>query len=550
MHFRRKPKQMNSTMSAFKNMLKMELQQQNLMLEAQTAAVSPISPVFSPFVIGKATDSVSEHRKTLELKFRPKDIKIEENDLFLPQSSALLLATMKSPTEVGLEWEMNFLANVDSHKTRMNEDFQEAQRRCNTKKNRYQNVLANDNSRVMLEAKKYDIESKRLISGYDYINANYIPMDLFRLAKQSTPKPSQPQNEVLIQTLYDRFFDPSFQDVFQYSTSTPKSIENQTQNIVIPSESCCHDYIATQAPINETLLDFWEMVIEQDCFLLVSLTQDQGLSVFQFPQIQTPLSAKPIQFPTETTPITFEDKIWSQKIASSSTPGYWPKDKLTPNFVPIPEGSELRNEEFLARFFTKKQKNSEEFVSQEFGFKIELLDERNFVDELCVYRRLKITHCPFGFEKEVSSLQFLGWPDMETPESAQIFAKFMKRLDVISMIHNISGTDSENPHILVHCNAGIGRTGTLLASHVIFHEYYQFLQKKNQEDQQNFLFNIVECVYKLKNQRSGMVQNSKQLFFIYQAVEAMIGMITPPQQQKQEVEIMKENSCSNSNPKQ
>lgn len=96
MHLRRKPKQMNSAMSAFKDMLKKELQQQNLMFEAQNpSSPSPISPVMNPFVIGKATDSVSEHRKTLELKFRPKEIKIDENDLFLPQSAALLLASMK-----------------------------------------------------------------------------------------------------------------------------------------------------------------------------------------------------------------------------------------------------------------------------------------------------------------------------------------------------------------------------------------------------------------------------------------------------------------------
>lgn len=67
--------------------------------------------------------------------------------------------------------------------------------------------------------------------------------------------------------------------------------------------------------------------------------------------------------------------------------------------------------------------------------------------------------------------------------------------------------------ILVHCSAGIGRTGTLVA---IYQIYDQF--KRAQKNKRPFNFSIYNTVLRLRQMRQYMVQTPGQYFFIYQFI--------------------------------
>ena len=67
--------------------------------------------------------------------------------------------------------------------------------------------------------------------------------------------------------------------------------------------------------------------------------------------------------------------------------------------------------------------------------------------------------------------------------------------------------------LLVHCSAGIGRTGTLLA---IYEIYQDFLRAENKN--REFKFSVFDTVFRLRHMRHFMVQTEEQYSFIYRFI--------------------------------
>jgi len=86
---------------------------------------------------------------------------------------------------------------------------------------------------------------------------------------------------------------------------------------------------------------------------------------------------------------------------------------------------------------------------------------------------------------------------------------FRHLLHLVDAVHNGRGP------ILVHCSAGIGRTGTFCCVHTIV----QKLDKDyNERPNETPTFNVFETILKLRANRAGMVQTKDQFEFCYRAV--------------------------------
>jgi len=72
-----------------------------------------------------------------------------------------------------------------------------------------------------------------------------------------------------------------------------------------------------------------------------------------------------------------------------------------------------------------------------------------------------------------------------------------------------------NGPILVHCSAGIGRTGTFAAIHSTLKKVELQLKEKPDEEP---TINLVEVVLELRKQRPNMVQTVEQYEFCYLAI--------------------------------
>ena len=66
----------------------------------------------------------------------------------------------------------------------------------------------------------------------------------------------------------------------------------------------------------------------------------------------------------------------------------------------------------------------------------------------------------------MTHLQTKKWADLTAPEDTKIM------LDMVQAIRAISHTRDSPKPILVHCSAGVGRTGTFIAVYKLIEDFY------------------------------------------------------------------------------
>lgn len=196
-------------------------------------------------------------------------------------------------------------------------------------------------------------------------------------------------------------------------------------------------FISTQGPTNETIEDFWTMIEQYNCNVIVMLCK------------------------------TIE--LGKEKCAT-----YWEPKK-----------------DIKYTIKTLNEEKKEEFI----------------------IRKIQIINNITKKNKEVTQIHFTGWPDHGVPDTSngKIFDAFHT---MIELVDNLKG---DGPAV-VHCSAGVGRTGTFLSMYFLEKEIRTQIEKKVNEIQ----FNIFNLVRKLKEMRLYLVQNFSQYNFIYQYVEYLL----------------------------
>ncbi|XP_064173171.1 receptor-type tyrosine-protein phosphatase epsilon-like isoform X3 [Anguilla rostrata] len=99
----------------------------------------------------------------------------------------------------------------------------------------------------------------------------------------------------------------------------------------------------------------------------------------------------------------------------------------------------------------------------------------------------------------VTQLHFTSWPDFGVPFSPIGMLKFLKKVKTVN--------PSYAGPVVVHCSAGVGRTGTF----IVIDGMIDMMHVEQKID-------VFSFVCKIRNQRSQMVQTDMQYSFIYQAL--------------------------------
>ncbi|XP_044270213.1 tyrosine-protein phosphatase Lar isoform X1 [Tribolium madens] len=128
------------------------------------------------------------------------------------------------------------------------------------------------------------------------------------------------------------------------------------------------------------------------------------------------------------------------------------------------------------------------------------------VQELATYciRTFQINKQGFSDRREVKQLQFTAWPDHGVPDHPAPFLQFLRRVSSLN--------PSDVGPVVVHCSAGVGRTGCF----IVIDSMLERMRHEKTVD----IYGHVTC---LRAQRNYMVQTEDQYIFIHDALlEAVI----------------------------
>ncbi|XP_020311899.1 tyrosine-protein phosphatase non-receptor type 5 [Oncorhynchus kisutch] len=181
-------------------------------------------------------------------------------------------------------------------------------------------------------------------------------------------------------------------------------------------------YIATQGPTVNTVGDFWRMVWQERCPIIVMITN-------------------------------LEEK--NEKCAE-----YWPEDSVTHEGIEIKVVTVTQEDDYSLRVFTLK------------------FD---------------------GEERSLRQYWYTSWPDQKTPDKAP---------PLLELVEEVEQARAEAPPtsgpVIVHCSAGIGRTGCFIATSILCKQ----LRSEGVVD-------ILKTTCQLRLDRGGMIQTGEQYQFVH-----------------------------------
>eukprot|EP01147_Barroeca_monosierra_P000494 gene495-3820_t len=137
-------------------------------------------------------------------------------------------------------------------------------------------------------------------------------------------------------------------------------------------------------------------------------------------------------------------------------------------------------------------------------FTVILKDEQDY--GIFVERSLEVQFG--GQSRVVTQYHYINWPDHGVPDDDEILSLLLTvRQKKYELQH--SSSDPVGPTV-VHCSAGIGRTGTVIVIDIIM--------DRIEEEGTDIDIDIQKSIQNIRAQRSGMIQTAAQYRFVYKAI--------------------------------
>lgn len=239
-------------------------------------------------------------------------------------------------------------------------------------------------------------------------------------------------------------------------------------------------YIATQGPMLHTVGDFWDMVWQERSHIIVMVTR--------------------------------------LKENNEKCELYWPQSREKKTKTRVKEKQEKDKDEDKRQ--REEDSDEEEGDTDRFGrFLIRVTDSRekdgftitDMEMQLCAERR------------PIRHYWFTSWPDHHIPQCTAPLLRLVEEVETYSKSLQLPSSQpitTPGP-IIVHCSAGIGRTGCFIVSSI----GCQQLRETGQVD-------ILETVCQLRLDRGGMIQTTEQYQFLYSTLARYSSQLQHKQQDR------------------
>jgi len=115
-------------------------------------------------------------------------------------------------------------------------------------------------------------------------------------------------------------------------------------------------------------------------------------------------------------------------------------------------------------------------------------------------------------KKSVVQIQYVGWPDHGVPEDEN---------DFIILTDMVDKHNKDEKTLVVHCSAGVGRSGTFCAIHSYVRYLRRYFEVKNDLPD----INIPQRLIDLRRDRPKMIQTKDQYEFVYRSIYNIFGKL-------------------------
>eukprot|EP01130_Rhizamoeba_saxonica_P013645 TRINITY_DN583_c0_g1_i1.p1 TRINITY_DN583_c0_g1~~TRINITY_DN583_c0_g1_i1.p1 ORF type:complete len:289 (+),score=69.72 TRINITY_DN583_c0_g1_i1:537-1403(+) len=141
----------------------------------------------------------------------------------------------------------------------------------------------------------------------------------------------------------------------------------------------------------------------------------------------------------------------------------------------------------------------------------------------CIKRKFKVSERIGGLKaattynsddsdaRTIIQYHYTVWPDHGVPDDKETVLELIEEMDERIARKNLEGTP-----IVVHCSAGIGRTGT----YVMIHTYMHYIMENGITDQEDLV--IENTLSRMRDQRPGFVQRKGQYAMVYKSLKLFI----------------------------
>jgi len=245
-------------------------------------------------------------------------------------------------------------------------------------------------------------------------------------------------------------------------------------------------YIAAQNPLPASFGHFWQMIWEQSSSVIIMLTR-----------------------------LEERGKIKGEQ--------YWPE---------IGQFHVYGGRYIVAAFGNTRKKSNGLIIRHFYLSKIENEDDerRDRLEFVRTYGRL------------ITQIQYIKWPDHDVPRDGRGKEDARALLNLLAMVDELicpeGATHQEPPPVVVHCSAGIGRTGAYIAIDVALRRFFALHNKSPMETDRlkrlgiepMTVHGMAQLVKRLKQERFGMVQTWQQYRFTYLAFLFGIRMLIEKEQ--------------------
>ncbi|XP_075898291.1 tyrosine-protein phosphatase non-receptor type 7-like isoform X2 [Nelusetta ayraudi] len=252
-------------------------------------------------------------------------------------------------------------------------------------------------------------------------------------------------------------------------------------NYVRGYEGSQRAFIATQGPMLHTVGDFWDMVWQERSSIIVMLTK--------------------------------------LKENNEKCELYWPQPRSARRVREVEEEEEEEEDHGEQR--VEEEEEEEDGTARIGRYLLKVRDSREENGFTVTDMEVQL----FSEHRHIRHYWFTSWPDHNIPQCTSLL-RLVEEVETYSRSRLRSGpqpiTDNVPGPMVVHCSAGIGRTGCFIASSI----GCQQLRETEQVD-------ILETVCQLRLDRGGMIQTTEQYQFLYSTLAQYSSQLHHREAQKQ-----------------